>query len=122
MKKFLLGVLAGAIVSTGVNLAWAEAGKMFPDVQSTAYYSSAVTAMTDLGVINGYENGDFGPNDSVNRGQAAVMFQRYDESIKLLVQDYCDNHKLQMGMMATKDYQALCINRGYSAYTTPTQN
>jgi len=120
MKKLIVGFVAGALMaSTAIVLA--QTAKVFPDVPKDSYYAAAVDYMSSLGVINGYDNGNFGPGDGVNRAQAAVMFQRYDDTIKLLVDDYCTNHKLQMGMMATKYYQDMCINRGYSAYATPAQ-
>ena len=121
MKKFLLGLLAGSLL-TGSIVTMAQTIKNFPDVDVKAYYTSAVDTMNSLGVINGYDNGNFGPDDPITRAQAAVMFQRYDDTLKLLIQDYCDNHKLQMGQMATKDYQDLCVNRGYPAYVTPPAN
>jgi len=114
-------MLTGALISGSTVIVMAETMHLFKDVPSDAYYASAVDYMTNLGVVQGYENGDFGPDDSITRGQATVMFQRYDDTLKLLVQDYCDSHKLQMGMMATKYYQDLCINRGYPAYDTGTQ-
>jgi|WetSurMetagenome_2_1015567.scaffolds.fasta_scaffold556076_1 hypothetical protein len=118
MKKFLLGLLAGVLLG-GSAIVLAQNTVSFPDVKQDAYYAPAVGMMSDLGVIKGYDNGNFGPDDMVTRGQIATMLQRYDDSIKLLVDDYCTNHKLQMGQMATLYYQNLCINRGYSAYILP---
>jgi len=113
--------MAGTLISGGISIVLAQTSINFPDVAQDAYYASAVANMTGLGVITGYENGNFGPNDAITRGQATVMFDRYDATMKLLVDDYCNTHKLQMGMMATKYYQDLCINRGYSAYEVGTQ-
>jgi hypothetical protein len=118
MKKFLLGMLAGIMIG-GSAIVLAQNTITFPDVKPDAYYASAVGMMSDLGIMKGYDNGNFGPDDAVTRGQVATMMQRYDDSIKLLVEDYCDNHKLQMGQMATLYYQNLCINRGYPAYILP---
>lgn len=121
MKKFIIGLVAGLMLGSSA-IVMAQTMKSFPDVDPKAYYASSVSLMTDLGVINGYDNGNFGPNDSVSRAQVAAMLERYDESLKLLTKDYCENHKLQMGVMPTIDYQKLCVNRGYSVYETPSSN
>ena len=48
----------------------------FPDV-SNSWYSDAVHWATHEGIINGYNNGKFGPNDPVTREQIAVILWRY---------------------------------------------
>ncbi|MBU0668396.1 S-layer homology domain-containing protein [Patescibacteria group bacterium] len=53
----------------------------FSDVNENDYYATAIGYLNEVGVINGYENGDFGPNDTVTRGQVAAMLYRYDQSL-----------------------------------------
>ena len=48
----------------------------FPDV-SNSWYSDAVHWATHEGIINGYNNGKFSPNDPVTREQIAVILWRY---------------------------------------------
>jgi hypothetical protein len=36
------------------------------------------------GIINGYTNGKFGPNDNVNRGQAAAFLSHYNDAIHVI--------------------------------------
>jgi len=50
---------------------------LFPDVQSGMYYDSAVGELYNKGIMKGYDDGTFHPNDYVTRGQIAVMFQRF---------------------------------------------
>ena len=45
----------------------------FPDLDPTAWYLGVVSQATDLGFINGYDNGNFGPNDKITRGQVATI-------------------------------------------------
>lgn len=45
----------------------------FPDVKKGAYYFDEVAALVDYGVISGYDNGNFGPNDKLTRAQMAVL-------------------------------------------------
>lgn len=49
----------------------------FPDVSDGTYYSVPVSWAKENGVIGGYENGLFGPADSITREQMVVMMHRY---------------------------------------------
>ena len=49
----------------------------FPDVAGGEWYSEAVRWAASEGVITGYDNGNFGPNDPITREQLAVMLYRY---------------------------------------------
>ena len=48
----------------------------FSDVQPTAAYSQAVSALSQLGVINGYEDGTFKPDNDVTRAEFTAMLMR----------------------------------------------
>lgn len=52
-------------------------GGNFTDVQSGAWYADAITWASQTGIVSGYGNGQFGPNDSITREQLAVMLWRY---------------------------------------------
>lgn len=54
-----------------------EGGPSFTDVKSDAYYYAAVRWAASVGVVHGYENGAFGPNNNVTREQLAVMLANY---------------------------------------------
>lgn len=45
----------------------------FPDVDKDAYYYQAVEAAAEAGYINGYPNGNFGPDDTLTREQMAKI-------------------------------------------------
>lgn len=45
----------------------------FADVAASAWYSSFVNTLKFLGIASGYVNGNFGPADSVTRGQFSKM-------------------------------------------------
>ena len=52
----------------------------FPDVQDTEeYYYVAVKWATQNGIIHGYNNGNFGPEDPITREQLAVMLAHYTQ-------------------------------------------
>lgn len=73
---FLL-LTGAALGAAGMSVTAAIRGSaIFPDVPEGAYFDQAVGDMYSIGVIKGYTNGKFGPNDFVTRGQVAVMMQR----------------------------------------------
>lgn len=52
-------------------------GTDFPDVASTAYYAEATRWASANGIVSGYPNGNFGPNDPITRQQFAAILWRY---------------------------------------------
>lgn len=50
-----------------------QTAKTFKDVPSSAYYYPQVTALTTSGVLSGYEDGTFRPDNTVNLGEALKM-------------------------------------------------
>lgn len=53
----------------------------FPDVTADKYYYDAVRWAFSNGVVSGYANGWFGPDDSVTREQLAVMLANYARNV-----------------------------------------
>ena len=51
--------------------------KEFADVTSGKYYYNAIRWATSKGIVNGYSNGKFGPEDNITREQLAVMLRNY---------------------------------------------
>jgi len=49
----------------------------FSDVGEDEWYSDAVTWAAGCALINGYNNGNFGPDDPITRQDLAVMLDRY---------------------------------------------
>ena len=52
-------------------------GKSFADVSAGAYYAKAVAWASDKGVVAGYSETQFGPEDTITREQLAVILNRY---------------------------------------------
>ncbi|MGZ9585550.1 S-layer homology domain-containing protein [Paenibacillus marinisediminis] len=48
----------------------------FLDVRSSEWFAEVVGTAADAGIVNGYEDGSFRPNDSITREQMAVMMVR----------------------------------------------
>lgn len=75
---FLLGIALGG---AGV-IAAVRGSAVFSDVPEGSYYDEAVGEMYATGIIKGYSNGNFGPNDFVTRAQVAVMMQRLRDDLQ----------------------------------------
>ena len=52
----------------------------FSDVAGETWYTEAIRWATSQGIVGGYGNGKFGPNDPITREQLAVMLWRYSGS------------------------------------------
>jgi len=83
MKRTLLSLAVGfalGIITTGA-VASMRGSAVFPDVPAGSFFDEAIGEMYAAGVMTGYADGRFGPNDPVTRGQVAVMFKRFKDSI-----------------------------------------
>ena len=65
----ILWRLEGSLETTGAV--------RFNDVAGGAWYTEAVRWAAGCGVVKGYDNGCFGPNDAVTREQMAAILYRY---------------------------------------------
>ena len=50
----------------------------FPDCNPNEWYASAVTYVSDKGLITGYNDGTFGPYDNITRGQLVTILWRME--------------------------------------------
>jgi hypothetical protein len=55
----------------------AQGGNAFLDVPAGQYYTDAVAWAAAKGIVGGYGDGNFGPNDPITREQMAAMLYRY---------------------------------------------
>ena len=83
MKKtlMLVAITSALIASTVTALAFHGLGDHFPDVDENEFYADSVYRMNSLGVLTGYDNGNYGPDDTVTRGQLATALDRYDQAL-----------------------------------------
>ena len=71
LKKVISAVIALALSAS--TFATASFAKSFTDVASTASYAEAVDVLSALEIVNGYEDGTFGPDKTIKRSEAAKM-------------------------------------------------
>lgn len=75
-RKFVVASVSASVVSSmvvpsGMNVHAEQ--EAFSDVSKDAFYYEAVQNLAARGIINGFQDGTFRPNERVTRGQAAVM-------------------------------------------------
>lgn len=75
-RKFVVASVSASVVSSmvvpnGINVHAEQ--EAFSDVSKDAFYYEAVQNLAARGIINGFQDGTFRPNERVTRGQAAVM-------------------------------------------------
>jgi len=78
------GTTTRAMIAT---ILWRQHGKPtvdgdipFTDVKAGEWYADAVRWAAANGIVNGYGNGTFGPNDTITREQFATMLYRYEKA------------------------------------------
>lgn len=71
LKKVISAVIALALSLSTVATVSFAAG--YTDVASTASYAEAVDVLSALGIIEGYEDGTFGPDKTIKRSEAAKI-------------------------------------------------
>jgi uncharacterized repeat protein (TIGR02543 family) len=113
-------LLVLALVACLASLALAATG--FADVGSTHPYYAAITDLSNRGIINGYTNGNFGPNDPVKRQQFAkmvVLTGGYPVS-EANVCPFADVEVSGPGDFFPDNYVAVCAANGITLGRTPT--
>ena len=73
-RTFLSGALAVTLALPVVGVQKAEAAAGFPDwdVQTNAWYVPYIEWAVENGVVSGYPDGTFAPDQNVTRGQFAI--------------------------------------------------
>ncbi|QTH40678.1 S-layer homology domain-containing protein [Cohnella sp. LGH] len=91
-----------AIVVRGLGLNLDKVTTPFADVAASDWYAGAVKAAHEYGLIDGFEDGRFRPNDKITREQALLIIAKAmaitglkeklpAKSVDTLLKDYADN-------------------------------
>lgn len=80
-KRTLIIVGALSVTVLTGTVAYA-ATAVFPDVPTSHFAHDSIIKLADQGVIKGHADGTFGPEESITRAQAAVMFDRTEQYIE----------------------------------------
>ena len=57
--------------------------KQYPDVPNDAWYAEAVERVTDAGLMEGYEDGEFRPSHSLTRAEIATILARLLDKLEV---------------------------------------
>jgi len=68
--------------AAGIDLDNVTVSKLFPDVNTKHRYAAAIVHAYNAGIINGYENGNFGPGDTLTRAQVAKIVTLIKDMLK----------------------------------------
>lgn len=102
----------------------ASAALTFADLKGGQYYTEAVRWAVEHGIVSGYDDSRFGPNDRVTREQLAAILYRYAQYRKLdttaseSLMDYADFSEVSVyALKALKWAKAEALISGRSADT-----
>jgi hypothetical protein len=74
MKSFFSCVMIALFVFAGSSYAYSS--RFTDQGEFASWYASEVDQLVNKGIINGYDDGSFRPNDAVSRAEVAVMLDR----------------------------------------------
>ncbi|TPV45822.1 S-layer homology domain-containing protein [Bacillus dicomae] len=74
-KKVIAGTMTAAMVA-GVVSPVAAATKSFPDVPAKFWAEDSINYLVEKGAITGKPDGTYGPNETIDRSSAAVIFSK----------------------------------------------
>ncbi|MBT2661582.1 S-layer homology domain-containing protein [Bacillus sp. ISL-45] len=72
-NKFLAAGVSAVVAASAVPYSAEAASNGFSDVYSGNYFSEAVLDLTEKGIIKGFADGTYRPNQEITRAQAAVI-------------------------------------------------
>ena len=100
-----------------------EAPVDFADVDPAAWYGEAVRWAAGQGIVGGYGNGSFGPNDPVTREQLAAILYRFAQHMGYDTEGQADlsgfTDLTQVSTYA-REAMAWCVDAGLLSGTSPT--
>lgn len=112
-----------AIIVRALGLAPGSGTNSFSDVASSAWYGGSIETASSYGIIKGYDNGKFGPQDTISREQAMTMLARAmkitglettltADEIKEMTAAYTDGSSISA---YAKEASAACLKSGIVA-------
>ena len=100
-----------------------EAPVDFADVDPAAWYGEAVRWAAGQGIVGGYGNGNFGPNDPVTREQLAAILYRFAQHMGYDTEGQADlSGFTDLAQVSTyaREAMAWCVDAGLLSGTSPT--
>ncbi len=100
-SRSFLTFVAGVAVAMAIPAMGQSLRMNFPDVSSDASYALDVENMVNLGIVRGYDDGRFGPNDLLTRAQVVILFNRYDQAVVQPLRDQLAAINAKLGLSSS---------------------
>lgn len=97
-RSSYLMFIGGVLLAIAAPVLGQVVSQQFRDVAGNEYYADSVENLSRVGIIQGYDSGRFGPDDTVTRGQVAVMINRYDTTVVAPMRRQIDILREQLGL------------------------
>ncbi|MBN7773536.1 S-layer homology domain-containing protein [Clostridium aminobutyricum] len=112
-----------AVIVRALGLAPASGSSNFSDIKTSDWYNGYIETAVSYGIIKGYDNGKFGPNDTITREQAMTILARAmkvtglnadltDKNVSELIGAYTDGTAVSA---YAKESVAACLETGITA-------
>ena len=101
---------------------WSQTNE-FTDVISSNWFNNAVSTLTNAGIVKGYEDGTFRPNEPITRAEFAALVARFSEAAEQMTTDFVDVNKDHWAFAEIAKAESLGWIKGYPDSTfKPNQN
>lgn len=77
----LFNMAGGSSLAEGSSNQWIQYATQFEDVDAAQYYAEAIGWAVKSGVVKGYDDSTFGPDDKITREQTAAMISNYAKAL-----------------------------------------
>ena len=89
------------LLSEGSSERWYSASNSFSDVAADSWYNVPVSTLSNMGIIDGYEDGTFKPNASITRAEFTAIATRFF--------DYTAEYEGAFNDVTYSDWYADCV-------------
>lgn len=83
-------MIIGSVTTLATVSAFDGADKNFSDVDYSAYYAEGLNNMVRKGVITGYDDGTFRPNNTLSRAEFVTALDRYNTDVSNMKAIICE--------------------------------
>ncbi|MGM0843323.1 MAG: S-layer homology domain-containing protein [Bacillota bacterium] len=108
---------AATMIGRALGLDGDQVDSTFKDVPKASYASGYIDSAVDIGIIKGYTDGTFRPNDVVTRGQMAIFLARGFKLNDTINYSFTDVSPSSSAYESIMKILAAGITQGYEDYT-----
>lgn len=126
MKRIISLLIVIVLITAIMPISLADS---FSDVPVNKWYSAPITYCRELGIVSGYSNGTFKPNNNITRAEFCVMLNKVAEQLDLksstiTTDSECKTYEKQYSDYKTGKWYSIpianCIKNGFISGTSKT--